>query len=99
MPASHDQSGRAPMKRVTIDWALVQAQCVRAGWAAGWTVGLLIALIGWSAGAVPELTAVRALSALIAFVLLGWGTGRVLSQFAPEDSEEPPQVGTSVDLT
>ena len=88
------------MKPIQIDWALVQAQCIRIGWGAGWTAGIAIAMVGWAAGAVPELTALRAFLALIAFVLLGWGTGLVLSHFAPEDSEEELlDLGSKVDLT
>ena len=99
MPGTTGLNEAPDTKPTPIDWNLVQAQCIRIGWGLGWTSGVAIALIGLAAGAVLELTALRAFLALIAFVLLGWGTGVVLSRFAPEESDESPDLGSTVDMT
>ena len=94
-----------------VEWSLVEAQCIRIGWGLGWAVGITLVAIGVAAGADVYLTALRAMLALIGFVLLGWTTGIFLSRFAlpggsggawPPDSteiDETAQVGSKVDLT
>lgn len=95
------------MRRVLVDWTLVEDACVRMGWGLGWFMGILIGVLGLMSGGAPELTAVRAVLALMSFALLGWLTGMLVGRFAPSSvraSQPQPakvdqNVGTKVDRT
>ena len=87
------------MKPILIDWGATEDLCVRIGWGLGWTIGIVVALVGFAAGGSPELAALRGGLALVVFVLLGWATGVLVSQLTPTGSDQGPAVGTQVDRT
>ena len=88
------------MRPVRVDWAMVEDFCVRTGWTLGWTVSVMVGIVGFASGGSPELAAVRALMALIGFVLIGWITGVMVGRMAPLSTPQPQRqpVGTRVDM-
>jgi hypothetical protein len=87
------------MTQMLGEWTQVENQCIRAGWILGWAVSITVAAVGFAAGSYADLTIIRALLALLGFVLLGWGTGRFVSRLAPNEGMVTlPTVGRNIDL-